>query len=107
MQLKLHPSATAPTLMIDISLRSGDKSIKFRRTRAYAVQVDAELQLYWQCRIRFLDLTVAAELWASSIISQLLKLFVAAIVEADGSVQRLLSSRASRRTSFSFWNRPR
>lgn len=54
-----------------------------------------------------MDLTVTAELCVSSIIRQLLKLFVAAIVEADGSLQRLLSSRASSRASFGFSNRLR
>lgn len=61
--------------------------------RAYHVQVDAELHHISNVGLNFLDLTVAAELCASSIL--VLKLFVAAIIKADGS-ERLLRAREPR-----------
>lgn len=59
--------------------------------RAYQVQVDAELHHISNVGLNFLDLTVAAELCASSILVR--KLILAAIIKADGS-EWLLSSRA-------------
>lgn len=97
-RLKLNPSATPPTPMLEISLRSGDEFVNRRSMRTLpSASGCRDSPATLTILDPFSDLTVAAELSAGTRVRLLLKLF-----NADSTLKWLLSSGGSSGAPLSF-----